>query len=204
MSTHSFPYRFDPQFLDDVQERLRSLSRQRLRGEARKAAVLVPLCEVDGTASILFTRRSHKVGTHKGQVSFPGGMVDEDDLTIEAAALRETEEEIGFFSDNVRMLGGFHDAKAITGVHVTPFIGYLGPVDLAALRPSEAEIDAVFALKVTELIDPAHHRFQDYGERGRFPVFDAGPYPVWGLTAYILAGVLQEAFGLELLELRFK
>lgn len=202
MTPHTFPHRFEPGILDDIQERLRTLARRRLHGAGRKAAVLVPLCEVEGRASILFTRRSQQVGTHKGQVSFPGGMVDEEDQSIESAALRELEEEIGFAAKNVRVLGSFHDAKAVTGVHVTPFIGYLGAVELGALRPSEAEIDSVFALKLTELIDPAHHRIQEYGDRGRFPVFDAGPHPVWGLTAYILAGVLLEAFGLDLLELK--
>ena len=202
MQNLTFPHRFETQTLDDAQTRLTRLSRRRLRGTARKAAVLVPLCEVDGTASILFTRRSQKVGTHKGQVSFPGGMLDDEDASAEAAALRELQEEIGFPADRVRVLGSFHDAKAITGVHVTPFVGYLGPVDVDALRLSEAEIDAVFTLKITELIDPRYHHAQAYGERGHLPVFDAGPFPVWGLTAHILAGVLQEAFELELLELK--
>lgn len=198
----SFPHRFETQILDDVQTRLARLARRRLRGTARKAAVLVPLCEVDGTASVLFTRRSQKVGTHKGQVSFPGGMLDAEDPSAEAAALRELQEEIGFPAEQVRVLGSFHDARAITGVHVTPFVGYLGTVNVETLNLSEAEIDAVFTLKLTELIDPQHHHAQSYGERGQLPVFDAGPFPVWGLTAHILAGVLQEAFELELAKLR--
>jgi nudix motif 8 len=195
--TPSAPHRFDEQTLGSLRAQLRGLARQRLKGEARRAAVLVPLCHIDGVASVLFTRRSETVGTHKGQVSFPGGMIDDDDDSDEHAALRELEEELGVRADDVELLGRFHDAQAITGVHVTPVIGFLGEVELDALTPSPEEIDDVFTLGLADLIAP-EHRYQQEHHRGRMHVFDAGPWPVWGLTAYILAGVLTEVFGLQL------
>lgn len=194
--------RLQTHFHDDalagLRARLGSLPRRRLRGEARRAGVLVPLCHVSGRACFLFTRRSERVGTHKGQVSFPGGMLDDHDANIEACALRELEEELGVPSRQVEVLGCFHDVQAITGVHVTPVLGFLGEVSLDELRPSPAEIDGVFALSLDELVGPGRHYVQDYGPRGQLPVFPAGPWPVWGLTAHILRGVLEEVLGLSL------
>jgi nudix motif 8 len=189
--------RFDDATLAATRERLSGLVRRRLTGDARRAAVLVPLCHVAGEASVLFTRRSDRVGTHKGQVSFPGGMADEEDDHLEHTALRELEEELGVAEASVDVLGRFHDAQAITGVHVTPIVGFLGEVELAALAPNPHEIDDVFALSFRQLLAP-ELRYQQEHQRGRMHVFDAGPHPVWGLTAYILAGVLTELFELPL------
>lgn len=192
------PAAFDDELLTEMQARLASLPRQRLEGDAPRAAVLVPLCHVDGKASVLFTRRSETVGTHKGHVSFPGGMVDDTDADVEAAALRELLEEVGLGAERVHVLGRYHDARAITGVHVTPVVGFLGALSLDELRPNPAEIDGVFALALPELLDPTRRYQQDLGERGRLQVFDAGPWPVWGLTAYILEGVLRDVLALAL------
>lgn len=197
MSSAHPPPRFDDAYLDSVRERLRSLPRRRLVGEAKKAAVVVPLCHVGGAPSVLFTRRTDKVGTHKGHVSFPGGKADEDDDHLEQTALRELEEELGLAPQRVAVLGMFHDAEAITGVHVTPVVGFLGDLAMDELVPSPLEIDEVFTLTLEELLAP-EKRYQQDHHRGRMHVFDAGPHPVWGLTAYILAGVLQELLGLPL------
>jgi nudix motif 8 len=198
MSDGEPPSRFDGETLGRLRARLASLPRRRLCDDARRAAVLVPLCHVEGEASVLFTRRSETVGTHKGHVSFPGGMVDLEDPDVVTAALRELEEELGVPRSEVDVLGCHHDASAITGVHVTPVIGFLGEVSLASLTPSPHEIDEVFTLALPALVDPARRYQQDYGPRGCLQVFDAGPWPVWGLTAYILEGVLKELLGLEL------
>lgn len=195
----SFPRRFDEGALDTIAARLRGLARRRLPLEGaqeRSAAVLASLCDVAGEASVLFTKRSETVGTHKGQVSFPGGMRDPEDNSDEDTALRELQEELGFPRERVRVLGRFHDARAITGVRVTPVVGYLGEVDLGRLSPSAAEIDVVFTVPLAELLDPTKVGEQTFGARqGRpttLPVFNAGPHPVWGLTAYLLDTLLRE------------
>lgn len=197
-SERQVPSRFDDETLMRLRARLASLPRRRLTGSARRAAVVVPLCHVEGVASVLFTRRSEQVGTHKGQVSFPGGMMDLEDPDVQTAALRELEEELGLPRSRVDVLGCHHDARAITGVHVTPVLGYLGDLTFEELAPNPAEIDEVFTLGLGELLDPRQRYQQDFGERGCLQVFDAGPWPVWGLTAYILERVLEEVFQLTL------
>jgi nudix motif 8 len=197
------PVRLDTHALEALSARLAQLERRTLEGTAREAAVLIPFCTIDGEASVLFTKRSDKVGTHKGQVSFPGGMCDADDDGPIATALRELDEELGVPAARVRVLGTFHDARAITGVRVVPVIGFIGELfDLSSLRPSEAEIDAVFALSVRDIVDPEKRSLQTFGTRGPFPVFDAGPFPVWGLTAFILSEVMQELFGITIVDTR--
>lgn len=195
------PERFHDAVLDSVRRRLAALPRRRLKRDGRRAAVLVPLCHVDGQPAVLFTKRTESVGTHKGQVSFPGGRVDDDDVDDVDTALRECEEEIGLPRERVRVLGTFHEALAITGVVVTPVLGFIeGDLELAALRVSPHEIDEAFALTLTQLVDPAHRQRQQLGTRTA-PVFSAGPHPVWGLTAWVLDEVLREALGLPLASL---
>lgn len=195
------PGRFDDAVLDDVRRRVSALPRRRLKQGGRRAAVLVPLCHVAGQPAVLFTKRTETVGTHKGQVSFPGGRVDDDDVDDIDTALREVEEEIGLPRTRIRVLGTFHEALAITGVVVTPVIGFIeGDLDIETLQVSPHEIDEAFALTLAQLVDPAHRQRQQLGTRTA-PVFSAGPHPVWGLTAWILDEVLREALGLPLASL---
>jgi nudix motif 8 len=191
------PDRFDDAFLNAVEARLKGLSRRRIGGDARRAAVVVPLCHLGNKPAVLFTKRTELVGTHKGQVSFPGGRVDPDDTDAVATALRELHEEVGIAPDRVRVLGAFHDVMAITGVAVTPVVGYVGSLDIGALQLSHDEIDEAFALSLDELVDPAHRQAQTLGSRIA-PLFSAGPHPVWGLTAWILDEVMREGLGFAL------
>ena len=93
---------------------------------SRKAAVLVPLCNVAGEASVLFTLRSQNVGSHRGQVAFPGGH-KEGNESPEMTALRELTEEIGTEAGTgLSFLGRHRQVMAITGTMVYPVLGYLG------------------------------------------------------------------------------
>lgn len=179
--------RYGPHTLGGIQQDLATLTPRRMGTNAKRAAVLIPLCYVDQQPSILFTQRSDRVSTHKGQVSFPGGMVDKTDASLADAALREWEEEVGVSAAYVNVLGNFHEVLSITGVTVTPIIGYLGDVErLPPWAPNPHEIDRIFTLSLNVLSDPAHKSIQHLPHRGRIPVFSGGPAPVWGLTAFIL------------------
>src|SRR5574342_1395009 len=87
------------------------------------AAVLVPLVWQDDEWHLLFTRRTDKVESHKGQVSFPGGACDDGETTPEQTALREAEEEIGLEPNNVRVLGRLTNLITISHFRVTPGVG---------------------------------------------------------------------------------
>lgn len=185
-----------------LRERLARLARRRITDqEAPRAAVLVPLGLSGGKPAILFTKRTDTVGTHKGQVSFPGGRMDASDQDEVATALRELHEEVGLAPVDVEVLGPFHDMMSITGLRVTPVLGFVGALDPARLSPRADEVQEAFALTLDELVDPDKRATQMLGEL-RAPYFAAGPHPIWGLTALILDEVLREALGLDLLEPR--
>lgn len=191
-----FPHRFDDDALSIVRERLAATSMTQLIGlGTRRAAVLIPLCEVHGAPAVLFTKRSETVRTHKGHVSFPGGKEDTTDTSLEHTALREFEEELGVNQSEVQVLGPFHEARAITGLAVRPYVGFMGEVgDNSRFSVSEAEIETVFALTLSELTDPEKRGQERLGIR-KAPVFRAGPAPVWGLTAMILERFLVDVLG---------
>jgi 8-oxo-dGTP pyrophosphatase MutT (NUDIX family) len=190
---------FDDEERARIRARLRALTVRRLTLEKPRACVLVPLCHVGGAPSFLFTKRTETVGTHKGQVSFPGGRMDPDDEDEDACGLRELEEEVGIPPSRVELLGHCHEVMSITGVRVTPVIGFLGEVgDLSELVLEPAEIDVAFTLTLDQLLDPEKREHRQLGAHRRAPFFTAGPHVVWGLTAFILEEVLQEALGIAL------
>jgi nudix motif 8 len=190
--------RFDTDELARVRARLANLERRTLdEDDLPRACVLVPLCTRAGEPGVLFTKRTDTVGSHKGQVSFPGGRMDPEDKDEIDCALRELDEEIGVKRAGVEVLGLFHDVKSINGIHVTPVVGYLGPLDdLRGLTVSEREIDDVFVLSLAQLMDPAKREVRQLGLR-KAPFFTAGPHMVWGLTAFILDEVMRQGLGLD-------
>lgn len=181
-----------------INERLRASPRIASKADEpkRQAAVLIPLCNRHGKPSVLFTLRTDRVGTHKGQVSFCGGHVDRGETAVEAA-VRETFEEIGFPADKVEILGQAQTVPAITATLVTPVLGFLpGDVgDFEHFRVNSSEVDRIFTRTLEELLDPARNGFETLsrnGESGSFPVFGMQDKElrIWGLTAMILRATL--------------
>lgn len=80
---------------------------RKLKGyeEKRSAAVLIPLCIHNDDVSLLYTLRTCDLTTHRGQVSFPGGMQDQNDKNLAETALRETQEELGIHPNDVVIWG---------------------------------------------------------------------------------------------------
>jgi len=92
----------------------------------RRAAVLIPLFKVGAEYSILFTKRTDSVEAHKGQISFPGGRVEEEDGSPLETALREADEEIGLSRKDVTVLGQMDDARTVSSNYIVyPFVGLI-------------------------------------------------------------------------------
>lgn len=139
----NLPQKFDEQLLQALRKKLNRIPRSISKNASKRASVIVPLCHMNGIPSVLFTRRSEKVGRYKGQVCFPGGMVDSSDVSIVQTALRELEEEVGLHEENVDVLGilrcDWSVVESITGVAVTPVIGYIGEVNECSVTPNPGE-----------------------------------------------------------------
>ncbi|MDH4070000.1 MAG: CoA pyrophosphatase [Ignavibacteria bacterium] len=153
----------------------------------RRAAVLVPLVQSEDGLSLLFTRRTESVETHKGQISFPGGVMDESDRDAIHTALRETEEEVGIGSSLVTTLGLLDDIATPIGFIITPVVGILD--DLPVLTLSEVEVAEVFLTPLSFFADPGNGtvKYREAGGR-RYEVwsYDTGRHVIWGATANII------------------
>ncbi len=155
------------------------------------AAVLVPVI-LGPAPGILLTKRNAHLNKHGGQVSFPGGRID-DDEDAESAALREAEEEIALDRAHVEVLGRMADYVTGTGYRITPVLGLLPPG--LKLRPAPAEVEAVFELPIEVLLDPAAPKRQRHHVRGIWREYWVWPHPdhyIWGATAAILVHLAQK------------
>lgn len=159
------------------------------RGPLVPAAVLVPIVHGE-QPGILLTKRSARLKSHAGQVAFPGGRVDCSDASVEAAALREAQEEIGLHPNQVELVGRLPDYVTGTGFLIAPVLALLP--DGLALTPSEAEVEAIFTLPLAVLLDPDAPERRRAHFRGRSREFWVWPHPdhyIWGATAAILVNL---------------
>jgi len=153
----------------------------------RPAAVLVPLVLHEEGPTVLLTRRTDHLHHHPGQISFPGGGMEAGDASPEAAALRETAEEIGLDPASVELIGRLPDYRTGTGFYVTPVVGLLRPP--LALRLDEFEVAEAFETPLAHFLDPARHQRHTVrigGQTRHFHAMPWGDYFIWGATAGML------------------
>jgi nudix motif 8 len=170
-----------------IQRYLHKMPRQVFQAAGSRASVVIPLCNDHGVASILFERRSSKVRTHKLQVCFPGGMLDEGvDKTIVQTSLREMEEELGIPKEKIEVLGilrcNWNEVASMTGIAVTPVVGFIGEIRDLTLRPNSDEVEEYFTVPLRDILDNRHWVSRNLAT----PIFSGGPHAIWGLTAYLL------------------
>lgn len=155
--------------------------------ELRPAAVLVPIIDRPRGMTVLLTRRTDHLDHHPGQVSFPGGRVEAHDEDEVAAALRETEEEVGLHRSYVEVVGPLDQYRTGTGFDITPVVGLVRPGFTLAL--DSFEVAEVFEVTLDFVLDPANHRRESQvwkGEERSYYVFPHNDYYIWGATAGML------------------
>ena len=149
----------------------------------------------------MLTKRTAHLNKHAGQVSFPGGRIDPEDPSPEAAALREAQEEVGLDPQLVELAGRLGDYATGTGYRIIPVLGLLPEgleLDDLRLTPSPDEVADVFALPMSVLLDPDAPQQRRAYYRGRWREFWVWPHPdhyVWGATAAILVHLAERLRG---------
>ncbi len=182
---------------------LQSRSPRLLEGQHYKpAAVLVPIQErVDGEYLIL-TQRAEGLNSHSGQIAFPGGGIDPQDQSALAAALRESQEEIGIDPLDVRILGQLDEVTAGYNYAVTPFVGLI-PFPYG-FHINVKETAAVFSVPIGALLQPGclivEPRPYPSGRKGPIYHFYYDGRDIWGATARIIKQFLELVYGLEVQE----
>ncbi|GAA6183148.1 MULTISPECIES: CoA pyrophosphatase [Alteromonadaceae] len=121
----------------------------------KPAAVLIPIIERADQLTVLFTQRAMHLKNHPGQVSFPGGKLEDSDINLAHTALRETQEEIGLTSDKITLIGSLPKFRTVSRFEVTPFLSFVEPeFDLVLDRN---EVDNVFEVPLLHLMDKQNH-----------------------------------------------
>ena len=155
------------------------------------AAVLIPLVWQDDEWHLLFTRRTDRVESHKGQVSFPGGACDEGETTPEQTALREADGEIGINPNDVKVLGRLTNMITITYFRVTPVVGVIKWP--AVFRVGEHEVARVFTIPLSWLANPMNRwEFERPGTTRTLIAYH--PFDgelLWGATARMTVDFLR-------------
>ncbi len=167
------------------------------------AAVLMPLLYIDEALHILFTKRSQEVEHHKGEISFPGGTLDDNDSSLLDCALRESHEEIGLRPEDTQIIGLLDDFRTVvTHFVVTPFVGRI-PYPYP-FQVSEYEISELIFIPISSLLDPSNHAKKDKtGGDGRLYHLDYFYYQehtIWGATGFILKQFLELVYQFNLTE----
>lgn len=165
-------------------------------GNTTAASVLIPLVMRADGLHVLLTRRTEHLRDHAGQISFPGGRAEADDVDSVATALRETEEEVGLDRRHIEVIGSLPDYSTISSYVITPVVALVEPDFTLAL--DSFEVAQAFEVPLAYLMTPAHHRHHEIefaGQRRRFlsmPWQDptandqTSEFFIWGATAAML------------------
>jgi 8-oxo-dGTP pyrophosphatase MutT (NUDIX family) len=162
-------------------------SKRQAAGKVTRAAVLIPLLLKNDGLSVLLTQRTDHLHDHAGQISFPGGRMDPEDLDPHDTALRESEEEIGLDRKGVEIIGHLPQYLTVSGYSVTPVVGLVKPQAEYVL--DAFEVADVFEVPLHFLMNPANHQVRVWeSDQGRRQFYSM-PYEnrfIWGATAGML------------------
>ena len=161
-------------------------------GNARRAAVLIPVLLDPEGVEIVYTVRKGHLNDHAGQISFPGGSLEPDDDSLLDCALREAEEEIDLSRELVEVIGELEEMYIPpSNFRVIPYVGLLPHKAEFVIDPREVE--EVFTASLADLLAPGSFQRVIWSRDGRdyeVPVFAVEGYEVWGATAAMTAALL--------------
>ncbi len=153
----------------------------------RKASVLIGFVERNHGLNVIFTRRAKHLKHHPGQISFPGGKYEDDDINLAHTALRETHEEIGIKNQQISIFGQMPELVTISRFSVTPFLGFVDNAYVATIDRNE--VDEVFEVPARIVFDRSQlhsHQFKFGEHTHRVFGLSYQNHFIWGMTAQII------------------
>lgn len=162
-------------------------------GSYKEASVLIPMFEKDDRAYVLFTKRSNHVEHHKGQISFPGGGVDDSDPSLEYTALREAYEEIGLMERDVKLLGRLDDTITFASRYIVhPFVGLIPyPYEF---KINKKEVEKLISVPLDFFLQDGVPKIKAIYYDGKIyntPAYEYHGEIIWGATARILTNLIE-------------
>ena len=158
-----------------------------------EAGVLIPIVQKDNQDQVVLTKRSSKLRSHRGQVSFPGGRFEVSDKNLEDAALRETEEEIGIERSKLSVFGEMPIFYTGTGFAMSSYLAWMSEVSRFMI--DAREVEEVFLVPLSYLTDPNNYRLYTVvdGTSSSFSYYGItwSNHFIWGATASILRNLYQ-------------
>ncbi len=157
---------------------------------AKKSAVLILLFPHENTVKVCLTLRSAKMKHHAGQISFPGGKIEDADRSVFDAALRETAEEIGIHSERVRQVGNLSEIHLmVSNFVVYPVVAWCD--QMPEFQINKYEVEQIILLSLTKFVEDKFRTTTKItlqsGDSIEVPCFYIENYMVWGATAMMLA-----------------
>lgn len=164
-----------------------------------QAAVLIALTDNSADPSVVLTKRSDTLSSHRGEVSLPGGKWEPQDPDLQVTALRETHEEIGVHPDLVQVKGVLPPLQTYRGIEVSPIVGII-PENLT-YRPNYDELDSIFHVPLSFFVSDERirtDRFQRQIGHHWSPAYDFDGYEIWGFTSRLLTNFLSSALDVDI------
>ena len=181
--------------IERIREKVSAHRPQRIRPEGRlPAGVLLLFYDIAGQTYLLFTKRTHLVEHHKGQVSFPGGAQERGDPDLFHTALRETFEEVGVRPEDVEFVGQLNDVVSrVSNFVISPYVGIITAPVPYPFNHARQEVEEILEVPLAHLLDDANvirevRRLE--GEDVEMHSYRSGEHIIWGATARILKQLL--------------
>lgn len=191
--------KFDKSGVDQIYGALRQYEHVSISGDYADAAVLLPFVENDtGELELVLTVRATHMNSHAGEIAFPGGKVEDDDDSLIHTALRETHEEIGLASENVKILGQLDQILSKNGIRVQPVVAFASQI--APLVANPDELSHIFTVPLSYFVTekPVIQTYEFKGFSWRMPEYVVQNHRIWGLTAMIIVNFLNIAYKMEM------